>query len=176
MTAPWARVSSALAPVALIGGWTIAAAKTADFDSVRDTISALAAINAQDRWIMTTGLAITGVCHVVTATGLTSTQPSARFTLAAGGVATALVAVFPQPSETHAPVATAAFGLMSVWPLLAGTRRSRIAGLALLALLALFGVSLRSERWVGLSERVLAAAQSLWPAVVAFHTPRTLSH
>ncbi|MGH3859145.1 MAG: DUF998 domain-containing protein [Actinokineospora sp.] len=161
--------------MALIGGWTIAAARTADFNSVRDTISALAAINADERWIMTTGLAITGICHIVTATGLRSTPVSARVVLAVGGVATAAVAVFPQPSETHAPVAAAAFGLMSVWPLLAGTRRSRIAGLILLTLLAAFGLSLRAERWVGLSERVLAAAQSLWPAVVAFHTPRTLS-
>jgi hypothetical protein len=44
-------VSSATAPVLLIGGWTEAARlQPPSFDPVADTVSALAAVGASDRW------------------------------------------------------------------------------------------------------------------------------
>ena len=47
-------VSSAAAPVLLIGGWTVAAGRQrGGFDPVVETISALAAHGADDRWLMT---------------------------------------------------------------------------------------------------------------------------
>ncbi|MDQ3154878.1 MAG: DUF998 domain-containing protein, partial [Actinomycetota bacterium] len=84
----WAVVSAAAAPVLLIGGWTLAATRQpAGFDSAVDTISALAAYGAADRWIMTAGLAGLGACHVVTALGLRSAALPGRLVLATGGVA-----------------------------------------------------------------------------------------
>ncbi|MBA2310412.1 MAG: DUF998 domain-containing protein, partial [Pseudonocardiales bacterium] len=50
----WGVLSSAAAPVLLIGGWTVAAVRQpAVFDSTVDTISALAALDATDRVVMT---------------------------------------------------------------------------------------------------------------------------
>lgn len=47
----WGVVSSATAPVLLIGGWTEAARlQPPSFDPVADTVSALAAVGASDRW------------------------------------------------------------------------------------------------------------------------------
>jgi uncharacterized protein DUF998 len=67
----WVIGSSGLAPVALIGGWTWAAAlQGPGYDSLRDTISALAARDATDRGVMTAGLAVLGLCHLATAAGL----------------------------------------------------------------------------------------------------------
>ena len=149
----WVPVSSALAPVALIGGWTVAAARQGDgFDSVRDTISALAAHGADDRWVMTAGLAVLG-----------------RWVLGAGGVSAALVAVFAQPSAGHFPVATASFLALTLWPAASGVP-SRRAGLAatvgLGALLVWFGTQLGDGDLLGLSERVVAGSQALWPLAV----------
>ncbi len=172
MTRRWAVVSATAAPIAMIGGWTVAAARRGEFDSLRATISALAAVDAPERWIMTAGIAATGVCHVVTAAGLTGERPAARVVLAVGGVATAAVAALPQPAAGHNPAAAVAFGALSVWPLLARAPGSRAAGVALLALFAAFGVSLRQDELVGLSERVLAGAQSLWPAAVLWRAVR----
>ncbi|MGQ0840213.1 DUF998 domain-containing protein [Actinokineospora sp.] len=169
----WAVASATLAPVALIGGWTVAAARRPDeFDQVRDTISALAAIGAHERWVMTAGIAVTGVCHLVTAAGLTGARPAGRVLLAAGGVASVLVAALPLPVAGHAPAAGVAFGALSAWPLFARTPGSRAAGVVLLAALAGFGVTLSQDAYVGLAERVLAGAQVLWPAATAWYLVR----
>lgn len=123
----WAVVSSASAPVLLIGGWELAAVQQpGGFDPVRETISALAAHGATDRWIMTAGLAGVGVCHVITALGLRPAAPAGRLLLAAGGVATILVATWPQPatgdSTGHLAAASIAFPALSLWPALARRR------------------------------------------------------
>lgn len=178
----WAVLSSAGAPIMLIGGWTVGAAQQpAGFDSVRDTISALAASGASDRWIMTTGLGGLGVCHVVTALGLRPAALPGRLLLATGGVATFLVAAFPQPERGSSPVhvlaAATAFGALSVWPALAWRRGRRGllrppvsigAAVALLGLLGWFTVELYGGggELVGLTERLLAGSQALWPLSV----------
>jgi hypothetical membrane protein len=176
-------VSSSAAPVLLMGGWTLAAARQpGGFDQVRDTISALAAHGAQDRWIMTTALAGLGICHVVTAAALRPARPAGRAVLAAGGVATVLVAVIPLPADgsgslTHTVAAATAFLALAVWPAGAGNRaaapvlRPSVSGAAaagLLGLVGWFGAELVLDGGrVGLSERAAAGAQSLWPFVVA---------
>ena len=48
----WGVISAVAAPVLLIGGWTVAAGLQPRFDPVADTVSALAAIGATDRWVM----------------------------------------------------------------------------------------------------------------------------
>jgi uncharacterized protein DUF998 len=80
----WVFVSAVAAPVLLVGGWTIAAAQQPHgYDPVRDTISALAAQGAADRWIMTSALAGVGACYVVTAAGLRPARAAGRVVFAA---------------------------------------------------------------------------------------------
>lgn len=199
----WGVVSSAAAPVLLIGGWTVAAAlQKGGFDPVDGTISALAARDADSRWVMTSALAAVGVCHVTTAAALRSAAPAGRVVLAAGGVGSLLVAAFPQPtgggtSAAHTAAAGLAFGALSAWPLLA-LRRTRadpgsadpaggvpvpvafrpvvagVAGATLLGLLGWFFVELTTDGdAVGLTERLAAAAQALWPLAATLTTYRS---
>jgi hypothetical membrane protein len=174
-------VSSALAPVFLVGGWTLAARRQpAGYDSTRDTISALAAVGAPDRWVMTTGLVGLGVCHLVTALGLGPVSTVGRVMLAVGGVATLLVAAFPLPREgssaAHAVAALVAFVALTLWPAFARypTHGGLAATVVLAVLLGWFGVELfGAGARIGLSERVLAGAQSLWPFCVAVALTRS---
>ena len=175
-------VSSAAAPVLLVGGWTVAAARQqGGFDSAERTISDLAAYGATDRWIMTTALAGLGICHLTTAAALRDVAaPAGRAVLAAGGVTTVLVAVFPLPADgsgsaAHTLVAGTAFLAMSLWPAFAVRRDgaalvrpapSALAAATLLGLVGWFGFQLRADEGVGLAERVTAGAQALWPLAV----------
>ena len=163
-------MSAGVAPVALIGGWTLAVARQPPgYDSTRDTISALAARGAHDAWIMTTALAVLGVCHLVTAAGLTDVGRPARVVLGAGGLATVLVAAAPQPNAAHVPAATVGFIALTAWPALSTLPPSRVgiaAALALLGLLTWFAFALGTTT-VGLSERALAGAQAICPLAFA---------
>lgn len=165
-------ISALLAPVLLIGGWTLAARLQPDgFDSTRDTISALAGLNATDRWVMTVALAGVGACHLVTAYGIRHAANGGRIVLAVGGVATLAVAAFPLPkvgsSTAHSIAALVAFGALTLWPVVARVPNppaAVVATLVLAALLAWFGWELFTDGTrVGLSERAAAAAQALWP-------------
>jgi len=176
----WGVVSSGLAPVFLIGGWTLAAARQpAGFSSVRDTISALAGLGATDRWLMTGALVGVGLCHLVTALSLRPAAGAGRVVLAIGGAAVIAVAAFPLPvqgsSSRHQVVAGISFVALALWPAL-GWRRgpgvpwtfrpalSIVVTLVLLALDGWFAVGLSDAR-AGLAERVAAGAQSLWPFI-----------
>lgn len=174
----WARVSALAAPVALIGGWTVAARAQPDgFDPVRDTISALADYPAQDRWIMTSAIAVTGICHAITAHGLCPPQTWSRVALVAAGAGSLAVATIPLglSGGAHAVAAGVAFGALALWPSLAvrdgilpiAAARPRSARAAadatsagFLALLVGLGVG-QPSGYIGLSERVLAAGQVL---------------
>ncbi len=179
----WALASASAAPVLLIGGWTVAAARQpGSFDSVRDTISALAAHGARDRWLMTSALAGLGMCHVVTALGLRPAGVPGRLVHASGGVATVLVAAFPQPhngsSPAHVIAAGAGFATLSIWPALAARRGAAVpvplrpaaaaaATSVLLGLLGWFGVELATAGGlVGATERLVAGSQAVYPLVV----------
>jgi hypothetical membrane protein len=185
----WGLVSSAAAPVLLIGGWTVAAGRqSGGFDPVVETISALAAHGADDRWLMTAALAGVGACHLTTALALRSAAVPGRVLLAVGGGGTLLVAAFPLPaggggSAAHTAAATVSFVALGAWPLLAGRSSSEVAvlrpavsvaaGAVLLGLVGWFFVELVADTdRVGLSERVAAGAQSLWPLVAAWGARR----
>lgn len=172
----WSLLSSAAAPVLLVGGWRLAAARQpGGFDPVTQTISALAARGTPDRGIMTTSLAGVGACHLLTALGLRTAAAPGRALLATGGAATVAVAMLPQSpageSAAHVAAAGVAFPAMSLWPVLAwqqGGRPGRAASLGaasvLLGLLGWFGAEYRWRRTqVGRSERLLAGTQALWP-------------
>jgi hypothetical membrane protein len=172
----WALASAALAPVSLIGGWTLAAARQPGrFDATRETISALAALDATDRWVMTAGIAVLGGCHVVTALGLPEARPLGRLLLGAGGVTAVLVAALPQPSAGHFPVATASFVALAVWPAfsdLPSRRAGVVASAGLLATLGWLGLEIGGGDLLGLSERVVAGAEALWPLAVVLTLAR----
>jgi hypothetical membrane protein len=176
----WTVLSASAAPLFLAGGWTIAAGRQpVGYDSVRDTISSLAARGATDRWIMTTALAGVGACYIVSGLGLRPAQPRGRAFLMGGGIATILVAAFPQPargnSVAHTVTATVAFTALSVWPALAACRRSRVpllsrgisvtASLTMLGLLTWFVLEAHGSHR-GLAERSAAFAEALWPLLV----------
>jgi len=177
----WAVLSSAAAPAVLIGGWTLAAQRQPEgYDSTVATISSLAAQNATDRWLMTAALLGVGVCHGVTALGLRRAAPAGRVVLGLGGVATLLVAAFPVPAAGDAPAHAAAAGVafvaLAAWPALAWRRGDQVpaalrpvlsvgAAVALLGLVAWFGVTLGTGSRVGLAERLAAGAQAFWPLV-----------
>jgi hypothetical protein len=170
----------------MIGGWTAAAAvQPGGFDSVGGTISALAAAPAAHPAIMTTGLAVTGLCHVVTATGLRHVRPAGRLVLALGGLGTAAVAATPVTSfpQAHGAAAGVAFVALSLWPALSWRREredrppvlaprvAATAAVVLSGLLAWFLVELQQATptagaLTGLTERAVAGAQSVWPLAV----------
>lgn len=167
--------SAAISPVVLIGGWTWAAARQPTrYSSARDTISALAARHAVDRWIMTAALAALGMCHLVTATGLIEAKISGRTLLALGGIATLTVAALPQPSTGHVPAAAAGFVALAVWPALSGVpsrRAGRSVAALLIVLLGWLAVEIHHGALLGLSERVVAGAEALWPLGLAVVLP-----
>lgn len=191
--AAWARCSRAAslvcavsAPfVVLAGAGHAAAAQPPGYDPVRQTFSALANAGATDRWIMGATLLVLGIGYLVTAAGVPGIGRRARVVLAAGGAGIALAALFPQPATGHSPwhMGSAALGWVAFtcWPLAVSRREGRPGGpvalrrrpawmatAVLLGLMAWFGLELLlgGDR-LGLSQRVLVLAQTVWPAVVA---------
>jgi len=169
----WGLVSSAVAPVLLVGGWTLAARlQPGSFDAVAGTISSLAAVGAADRWVMTLALAGVGACYVITGLALRPAAPAGRLMLMSGGVATMLVAAFPETagaggSLPHTFWAAAGFVALAAWPLAARRRGPWGPAGVLLGLLVWFGAELiGGGRQVGLAERVLAGAEAVWPLAV----------
>jgi hypothetical protein len=176
----WALASAGVAPILLVGGWTIAAGRQpAGFDSIRDTISSLAALGATDRWIMTSALAGLGASYAVTGFGLRPAGRFGRSLLVGGGLGTLLVAAFPQPVRgngvSHTIAATLAFTALGAWPVFAARRRTAVPLLtrraSVTATVVMFGLLLwfvleinGSHR--GLAERAAALSESLWPLLV----------
>jgi hypothetical membrane protein len=181
---PWWGVASATAaPVLMVGGWTIAAGLQRSFDPVADTVSALAAPGAADRWVMTLTFVVVGACYFLTALALRSARLPGRLILMAAAVAGTLVAANPEKPGNDLPVPHmiwAAVGCLAIaaWP--AGSWRrgpsvpwglrpvvSAIAVAVLVALLGWFGAELATGGGqAGLAERIFGAAQSLWPLAV----------
>lgn len=179
----WGVISSAAAPVLLIGGWTVAARlQPRSFNPVADTISALAAQNATDRWVMTFALLGVGACYITTALALRIAASPGRLILMTGGAATILVAANPEPAGSgslpHTFWAATAFIALSVWPAATrgpgpaapyGLRAAVRAGatVIMLGLLVWFYLELSTGmRQLGLAERVLAGAEAVWPLAV----------
>jgi hypothetical membrane protein len=188
----WGVISSAAAPVLLIGGWTAAAGlQPRSYDPVADTISALAAQDAADRWVMTSALLGLGACHIATALALRPAAWPGRVVLAAGGASTVLVAANPEPAGSgslpHTAWAAAAFIALAAWPAVSlrggpavpyGLRLAVCvsATVMMLGLLVWFYAELSTGgRHLGLAERVLAGAEALWPLAVILTCYRSQS-
>lgn len=180
----WGIVSSAVPPVLLAAGWTIAASlQSQPYDPIGDTVSALAGTGATDRWLMTVAFAVAGACEIITGLALRAARPAGRLALIAGGTAGILVAAYPVHMGDGAPAAHIVWSViglaaLSVWAVAASYRgpavpwalRPEVAAavsVLLLVLLAWFGLELiTSGGHAGLAERVLGEAQSGWPFVV----------
>lgn len=179
----WVILSSGMAFVALIGGWATAASlQPTSFDPLTETISSLYADGANDRWLMASVLVVVGVCYVVTAYGLDAVRASARVSLLVGGVASMLVALFPEPqggtSLPHLVTTGVGFTALAIWPCLAVERRPSAPWALRPAAVATFtAVVAASAVWfllelhahgpAGLAERVVTGLQATWPVVVA---------
>ena len=99
----WGMVSAAVAPVLLISGWTFAAGRQrGTYNAVANTVSALAAEGAADRWVMTLAFLLAGAFEVVTGLSLRPAAAAGRLILMAGGVAGLLVAASPEPARHSA--------------------------------------------------------------------------
>ncbi|MFM9370399.1 DUF998 domain-containing protein [Streptomyces sp. Da 82-17] len=189
----WAVVSSACAPLFLVGGWAVAAVlEGPGYDPATETISVLAADGAAGRGVLTVALVALGVCHVVTAYGLRLAATPGRVALGCGGLAVIGMALAPVPrsggSLTHGWVVGVGFALMAVWPVLAASAsasantdasaRGRAVPWALRLSVSLvvclsmgagalwFLGELHRHGADGVAERVLTAVQTVWPLVV----------
>ena len=179
----WGVISSAAAPVLLIGGWTVAAGLQPRFDPMADTVSALAAIGATDRWVMSVVFLLVGACYILTGLALRPAKTPGRLILIAGAAAGMLVALNPEHaggfgSVPHFVWASIGFAGLTTWPAAAAQRgpavpwglRPNVAAAAVaaqFALLAWFGAELiLGAGQVGLAERLVGAAQVSWPLAV----------
>jgi hypothetical membrane protein len=178
----WGVVSSVLAPIFLIGGWTVAAAiQPVPFDSVTRSISALAAQGMPYRWLITAALLGVGACHAISGLALRPVADAGRIMLIFGGLSGMLIAAYPQHVHSGSPIheifSVSGVVLMTLWPV-AGIRLDGGAPAALrpqaawayelftLGLLLWFTTQLFGGADLGLAERAITADQSLWPLVV----------
>lgn len=193
--ARWSPAASLVCTVAapfvvLAGAGYAAAVQPPGYDPVRQTFSALANAGAADRWIMGATLLALGLGYLVTAAGLPGIRRRARVVLAVGGAAVALAALFPQPALGSSPwhMGSAALGWLAFtcWPRVVARSRSDHDGdhgadpallgrgpawaatAVLVVLMAWFGLELLfgGDR-LGLAQRVLVVAQTVWPMAVA---------
>jgi hypothetical protein len=180
----WGVTSSAATPVLMIAGWSIAARlQPSPVNPVAEPVSALAAVGAADRWVMSLTFVVVGAGVFITALALRSARAPGRLMLMAGAVAGMLVAANPEHPGTSFPVGhmiCAAAGCAGVvaWPAGAwrrgrpvpwGLRPTVSAGAVavLLALVAWFGVELITGGGLaGLAERMFGVALTLWPLAV----------
>jgi hypothetical membrane protein len=192
----WGLFSAAATPVALIGGWLVAAAlQPAGYDPVHQTISALAAHGATDSWVMTSALYAVGLGNVLTAAALVGLRSRSRVFLAAGGLAGIGVAVFPQPhagsSPLHIGCAAVSILILAIWPATVRTSEpgTAIAGEPATSILlgkrflaTVTGSLVALDIWLfaagqgigqlGVAERVATGAENMWPLAVVL----TLRH
>jgi hypothetical protein len=184
----WGVIWSAAAPVLMVVGWTMAAGlQPHSFDPVSQTVSALAAPGAADRWVMTLTFLVVGACYFVTAVALRPARAAGRLILMAGAVAGVLVAANPEQPGTSFPLphmiwAAAGCIALVAWPAGAWRRGSSVpwglrpavsagAVAVLLVLLAWFGAELiTGGGQAGLAERVFGRTRP--PPVATAPAPR----
>jgi predicted phosphodiesterase len=186
-----ALLSAFVAFAALVGGWTWGAMQQpAGFDSVRESISALAAVETPHRWIMTSALVLTGVAHVGSALMLPGLRGRGRWVLGGAGLATVAVALAPLPSRgessvPHLVVAALSFVLLAAWPWFAAgasrapllrRRVARPVSAFLLLLVASLAVGNQTGMPFGAHERIVAGLLALWPFATAISAWWALGH
>ena len=179
----WGLFSSGVAPVLMVGGWMVATGlQPRSVDPMAETVSALAAVDAAERWVMTVTFLAVGVCYIATGLALRPAGAAGRLILVAGAGVGMLVAAFPQPADggslLHAIWASVGFCALTVWPAGAWRRGPgvpwalrpvvcAIAAAMLVLLLAWFAAEVvTGGGHAGLAERTLGVAQAVWPLTV----------
>jgi len=189
VVARWVIYSAALTPVVLTVGWLTAGLLQPDsYSPMRQTVSSLAGYDATDRWVMTATLFLVGAGYLITATGLASIVPLARFLLVLAGLCAVGIATSPEPVGGPTPVHlawTIVGGItITIWPAVVGwpdQRRPPIMSLrscifttaAFVVLLGWTVLETRGGSALGLAERTTSSVQTTWPFVVAVLLRRT---
>jgi hypothetical protein len=76
----WGLFSSGAAPALMVGGWTVATSlQPRPVDPVAETVSALAAVGAAERWVMTATFLAVGACYIATGLALRPAGAAGRF-------------------------------------------------------------------------------------------------
>jgi hypothetical membrane protein len=189
----WGVVSSAVTPVLLICGWTIAAGlQPQPFNSIRQSVSTLAGADAADRWVMTIAFIVVATGYIITAVALRPAAPGGRLVLIAAGLAGVLVAASPEAtpgsfSLAHAFWSALGFTFLAAWPLMSRQQGAMVpwglrppaavgASVVMTLLLVWFLAELITHgEQIGLAERVLGCAQALWPLLVILSCRRSRS-
>lgn len=180
-TGPATLSLAVLAPVVFVVGLLAAQAAARAPDPLASSLSALAGRATPDRWIMTTTLGLSGMIYVLVAVGLRSLPRPPRLLLGLGGAMVLVVALAPQPvggsSPLHMASAAVAWVAFGAWPLALACSTgvdvrlrwtSAVASGVLVVLLVWFAAQLVSDgTWYGVSQRVVFAAQGVWPIRVA---------
>jgi hypothetical membrane protein len=154
------------------------------FDSVRQTISELAADDAPTHILMTVAFVVSGTCHLVTAYFTPAIGLPGRIALAIAGVTSWGVAYYSLPtaaatSQQHRVVAIVGFVIFTFW-LLLGMRRSTAYPLivrprlvipisimlSIVSLVFLYCWTLPGFAQIGLVERACAFTQAVVPVAV----------
>ncbi|HSK60586.1 MAG TPA: DUF998 domain-containing protein, partial [Actinomycetospora sp.] len=180
-------LAGALPVLFLLGGLAAEAAQPpGTYDAYGQTVSTLAGRGASDRWIMAAVLAAMGVIYVLVAAGLRGVPRSARLVLGLAGGAALVAALAPQPahgsSTVHMAATVTAVLALILWTLPLAADRTLDAGLRRGSLVAAAVMSLglawlcaqawTDGTWLGVAERVLILAQTVWPIRVAFAARR----
>ena len=184
----WAAVSTALAPLLMIGAWLVAEAlQPPSYSPLHSSISGLAALGAADRWIVTSALLLVGPCYFVTAACLPAVRRPARAVLLIAGLSSIGIAVSPQPVHGTNPehLVWTALGAVAIaiWPAFAVSRAPsqplilRPPGAAAvtvvsLALLTWLIAETQGGSSLGLAERLVTGLQMTWPFIVAWALSR----
>jgi hypothetical protein len=150
----------------------------ASFDSVERSVSAMAALDAEHRYLTTAAMAGSGVIHLIAALGLTAAATSGRVLLAAAGFFLLLAAAFPLPaggdwSIAHAVFAGLAAVAMAAWPAAAGrchpfaAPAGPVMAIVLFTLLGWYLTEVAVGGTLGgFAERAALTAEFAWLAVV----------
>lgn len=176
-----AAVGGVIGPTAFIASWSIGAAITHDsYSSVEDAISRLAAVRADSRTVMTSGMVTFGVGLPLYAIALRRLVSGPAWVAAAAtGIATLAVASAPLDNSSsmdrwHGVFATAGYISLVATPLLAARHLSRAGhgGLATMAAVAGFSstallCATATDGPTGLFQRLGLSATHLWVIVSA---------
>ncbi len=179
----WVVGTALLAPAVLVAGWLIAGAlQPASYSPMRETISVLAGHSGTDPWVMTTALLLVGGCQIATGAGLTAVRMPARMLLILTGLSTLGIAATPEPAtgptSRHLAFAVSCVVTTAVWPVLVAGRRptqSWILGVHGCATVTVIFAGLSCWLLItarggggdlGMVERLMSAAQGLFPLVV----------
>ena len=187
----WVLVTAGLAPVLVIGGPLAAGVvQPSSYSPLRDTVSTLAGQGGTQPWIVTSALFVVGGCYLATALGLTGLRLPARILLAVAGLSSIGIAASPEPAAGSTPqhLAWTALGAatITVWPavttrrgpgqpLILTARGTAVVTAVFVTLLGWVLLETRDGTLLGLSERIMSAAATTWPFIVALAMRHTIA-